>query len=77
MLEGFEFVENFAGPKDGRVAVGVTKKFKLTPRIRYLELLGKAEHFYAERQELIGEDGQPLQPLTGIEVKFIEASPKG
>ena len=59
MLEGLGFVENFAGPKDGRVAVGVTKKFKLTPRIRYLELLGKAEHFYAERQELMGRTDNP------------------
>ena len=75
VLEAFEFLEEFSGRGKGREAVGVTKKFKLTPRLRYLELLGKAEYFYAERREPTGPDGQPLQPLTGIKVEFVDASP--
>jgi phage terminase small subunit len=38
-------------------AVGYTKKFRLIDRLRALELLGKACHWYADRQEQTGPDG--------------------
>jgi hypothetical protein len=54
------------------MAVGVTKKFKLVDPLRALELIGKACHYYADRQEQTGPDGGPIpQNLT---VQFVEAS---
>lgn len=69
-IEGFEFIEDFIGKKDEqRTAVGYTKKFKLNSRIRALELMGKAQKFYAERQEWTGADGGPIK----VQVEFVEA----
>ena len=53
-----------------------TLKFKFMDRLSALALMGKACHWYADRQELTGRDGQPLQPLTGIKVEFVGAAPK-
>ena len=75
-IGGFEFYEDFQGKGESRKPVGYTKKFKLTDRLRALELYGKGCGYYADRQELTGRDGQPLENVTGIKVEFVEAAPK-
>ena len=60
------------GDGESQRAVGVTKKFKLIDPIRALELVGKACHYYADRQEHTGPDGEPL--LKTIEVRFVSPS---
>ena len=74
-IGGFEFYEDFQGKGDLRKPVGYTKKFKLTDRLRALELYGKACGFYADRQELTGPDGKPLEVLSGIKVEFVDQIP--
>jgi hypothetical protein len=44
-------------------------------RLNALALLGKACHFNADRQELTGPDGHPVEALSGIKVKFVNRSP--
>jgi hypothetical protein len=41
----------------------------------FLELYGKACHYYADRQELTGPDGRPVEALSGIKVEFVNRSP--
>jgi phage terminase small subunit len=69
-VAGFEFTEEYEGKGESRRAIGVTKKFKLVDPIRALELIGKACHYYADRIEQTGPDGEPL--LKTIEVHFVE-----
>lgn len=67
-IAGFEFYEDFQGKGEARRAVGYTKKFKLIDRLRALELYGKAMGYYAERRELTGADGAPLN----LTVEFVD-----
>lgn len=67
-VAAFEFCEDFAGKGEGRVAVGFTKKFKLTDRPRVLELIGKAQSFYVEKREITGADGKPIN----LTVEFVD-----
>src|SRR5687768_10658825 len=41
-IGGFEFYEDFQGKGESRKPIGYIKKFKLTDRLRALELYGKA-----------------------------------
>lgn len=69
-VSAFEFCEEFAGKGEARIAVGFTKKFKLTDRPRVLELIGKAQSFYIEKREITGADGKPLS----LTVEFIDSN---
>ncbi len=79
-IAGFEFTKEFAGAQkkkgedvesSGRVAVGYTKKFKLADKLRALELYGKAQCFYADKIELTGKDGEPIELNNRIVVEFV------
>ena len=48
-LAGFEVQEVFAGKGESRKAVGYTKKFKLTDKLKALELYGKALGYYVDK----------------------------
>ncbi len=72
-IAGFEFCEDFAGKEGSRKAVGYTKKFKLADKIRAHELYGKAQCFYAEKMELTGKDGEPIELNNRIVVEFVKA----
>lgn len=48
----------------------VTVKFKFTDRLTALALLGKACHWYADRQEDAAPDGAPIQ--KDIVVRFVK-----
>jgi phage terminase small subunit len=74
-IGGFELYEDFQGTGESRKLVGYTKKFKLTDRLRALELYGKACGYYADRQELTGPDGHPVEAVSGIKVEFVNRSP--
>ena len=52
-------------------AVGRSRKFKLMDRHSALALMGKACHWYADRQEQIGSDGGPIQ--QNFTVSFVNA----
>lgn len=70
-IAGFEFLEEFSGGKGERIPVGVTKKFKLADKLKALELYGKAQCYYAEKMELTGKDGSPIQVNQNIKVEFV------
>jgi hypothetical protein len=72
----FEVHGELQGTGESRKAVGLTMKIKFTDRLTALALLGKACHYYADRQELTGADGHPLPPLTGLTIEFVEAPPR-
>ncbi len=71
-IAGFEFYEAYEGKGVSRKAVGVTKKFKLSDKLRALELYGKAQCYYAEKMELTGADGKPIELNTRIIVEFVK-----
>lgn len=58
-IAGFEVTEEFEGRGENREKIGYTKKFKLTDKLRALELLGKATGYYVEKK--IIEKDNPLQ----------------
>jgi phage terminase small subunit len=70
-IAGFEFYEGFAGKGKERKAVGYTRKFRLADRLRALELYGKAQCYYAEKLELTGTDGVPIETTSTITVEFV------
>ncbi len=70
-IAGFEFTEEFAGKQGERTAVGYTKKFKLADKLRALELYGKAQCYYADKMELTGKDGEPIELNNRIVVEFV------
>ncbi len=48
-IAGFEIEEVFIGKKEeGRIPAGYTRKFKLTDKLRALELFGKATGYYVD-----------------------------
>ena len=48
-IAGFEIEEVFIGKKEeGRIPAGYTRKFKLTDKLRALELFGKATGYYID-----------------------------
>jgi terminase small subunit-like protein len=67
-IAGFEL----QGVSESRKAVTFTMKIKFTDRLTALALMGKACHWYAERQEETGRDGGPIQ--KNIVVNFVEPS---
>ena len=71
-IAGFDFYEEFSCRGENRIAVGVTKKFKLIDPLRALELLGKACHYYADRQEHTDPDGRPI--AENLTVSFVDAA---
>ncbi len=71
-IAGFEVHGELQGSDDSGKAIGVRIRIKLVSRLDALALLGKACHYYADRQEQTGSDGGPTpQNLT---VKFVDAS---
>ncbi len=68
---GLQVFEEFSGKEKDRVVLGVITRFKLLDKLRALELLGKACHYYADQQEQIGTDGG--QAPQNITVQFVEA----
>ena len=70
-VAGFEFSEHFEGQGESRKAVGRTKKFKFMDRLSALALLGKACHYYADRQEQTGSDGGSIP--QNLSVRFVDA----
>ncbi len=69
-VAGFECYEHFEGTGELK-AVGRTKKFKFIDRLSALALMGKACHYYADRQEQTGTDGG--QAPQNITVEFVDA----
>lgn len=72
-ITDFEFYEDFTGKGDSRKAAGYTRRFKLADRLRALELYGKAQCYYAEKMELTGADGAPIETANTIRVEFVGA----
>ena len=72
-IAGFEFYEDFAGKGEARKAVGYTRKFRLADKLKALELYGKAQCYYAEKMELTGADGKPIEANHTITVEFVSA----
>ena len=70
-VAGFEVYEHFEGTGELRKAVGCTKRFKFVDRLTALALLGKACHYYADRQHT-GPDGGPI--TKNVTVTFVEPS---
>ena len=69
---GLQVFEEFSGKEKDRVVLGVITRFKLLNKLRALELLGKACHYYADRQERTGPDGVLIP--QNITVRFVDAS---
>ena len=71
-VAGFEFYKHFECKGESRKAVGCTKKFKFIDPLTALALMGKACHWYADRQEQTGPDGGPI--TNNVTVTFVEPS---
>jgi hypothetical protein len=69
-IDGYEIHAELPVPDGSRKAF--TVKIKFTDRLSALALLGKACHWYADRQEEAGSDGGPIQ--KNITVKFVNPS---
>lgn len=67
VLELMQQSERLDAPGMGR-----TMKFKFTDRLSALALIGKACHWYADRQEQTGPDGGPI--AKNVTVTFVEPS---
>ncbi len=63
IIEGFEFIEDFAGKEGERTAVGYTKKFKMTPKLAVLKELGEALGYYHDpkRPPALGTGENPVR----------------
>jgi phage terminase small subunit len=72
-IAAFEFYEDCVGKGEERKAVGYTRKFRLADKLKALELYGKAQCYYAEKMELTGADGQPIETNSTIRVEFVSA----
>ena len=67
----FEVSETLQG-QDHAQTLKRIYKLKFMDRLSALALMGKACHWYADRQEETGPDGGPIQ--KNIVVNFVEAS---
>lgn len=63
-LQGVETDEIYAGRGASRIKLGVTRKVKLTDKVRALEMLGKHFKLFTEVHEHSGKDGGPMVVLT-------------
>ena len=69
---GFEVSETSKARRIDARQLKRTKKFKFVDRLSALALIGKACHWYADRQEQTGPDGGPIP--QNITVQFVDAS---
>ena len=74
-ITSFQLTERFQAQDETKKLVQQMCKFRFMDRLTALALLGKACHCYADRRELTGPDGRPVEALSGIKVEFVDASP--
>jgi phage terminase small subunit len=67
-LSSLEVTELFDGQGMQRAAIGLLKKVRFWDKPRSLEMLGKHLKLFAERMELTGKDGAPIEHKDASEL---------
>lgn len=65
-ISGVDVFEEFAGRGEDRESIGQTKKLRFWDKTRALEMLGRHLRLFADKLELTGKDGAPIQTETSL-----------